>query len=93
MLPAPEGLAGDFNDDGKVDTADYVMWSRSGNNPLPNDNGLATAAERYNLWRANFGSMAMPGGGAGGANVPEPAAGAIGLIALGAMAAVRRRAR
>jgi hypothetical protein len=93
MLPAPEGLAGDFNDDGKVDTADYVMWNKSGNNPLPNDNGLATAAERYDLWRANFGSMAMSGGGSGGANVPEPAAGAIGLIALGAMTAVRRRVR
>jgi hypothetical protein len=91
MLPAPEGLDGDFNDDGKVDTADYVMWSKSGTNPLPNDNGLPTATERYILWRANFGRMAMPGGGAGGATIPEPAAGAIGWIALGVLTAVRRR--
>jgi hypothetical protein len=93
MLPVPEGLDGDFNDDGKVDAADYVMWQKIGTNPLPNDNGVATATERYNLWRANFGNMSMPGGGAGGANVPEPATGAIALVAYAILAGVRRRNR
>ena len=63
----PVGEPGDFNDDGKVDAADYVVWRKNtGNSALPNDNGLATQPERFNLWRGNFGNMAMPGGGAGG---------------------------
>jgi hypothetical protein len=68
---APEGLLGDFNEDGKVDTADYIKWRKSGSTSLPNDDGVATAAERYNLWMANYGQMA-PGGGSLAA-VPEPA--------------------
>src|SRR6185369_6538806 len=36
------GLNGDFNSDGKVDAADYVMWRNNDgtSNALPNDNGL-----------------------------------------------------
>jgi len=90
LLPSSPGLDGDFNEDGKVDAADYVAWRKNGANPLPNDAGLTTSAARFDLWRANFGNMQMPGGGADTA-VPEPAAGALGLIALGALAAVRRR--
>jgi hypothetical protein len=68
---APPGLPGDFNQDGKVDAADYVTWRKNtANNPLPNDDGLTTQADRYNLWRGNFGDMAGSGGGAGA--VPEP---------------------
>jgi hypothetical protein len=90
MLPAPPGVAGDFNDDGKVDAADYVVWRKNGANSLPNDNGLTTAAERFDLWRANFGNMTMPGGGSA---VPEPAAGTLALAVLGVLAAARRRAQ
>jgi hypothetical protein len=72
FLPASNvviGLSGDYNDDQKVDAADYVVWRKNtGNNPLPNDNGSTTQAERFNLWRANFGNP-MPAGG-GGAAVP-----------------------
>jgi hypothetical protein len=53
---APPGNDGDFNEDGTVDAADYVKWRKDGANPLPNDGGLATAAERFDLWRANFGN-------------------------------------
>jgi hypothetical protein len=68
--PDPAGQPGDFTDDGKVDAADYVVWRKNtSNGPLPNDEGLATQPERYNLWRTNFGSMSMP---AGGTAVPEP---------------------
>jgi hypothetical protein len=70
---APPGLTGDFNDDGKVDAADYVIWRKNtGNNPLPNDDGLTTQAARFDLWRANFGAMAGAGGGSGVGAVPEP---------------------
>jgi hypothetical protein len=39
-----EQVPGDFNGDGTVDAADYVMWR--------NDDGLQTA---YDIWQANFG--------------------------------------
>jgi hypothetical protein len=72
---APE-LPGDFNDDGNVDAADYVVWrKRNGtNNPLPNDNGLGVpiGSAHFNLWRSNFGDMAGSGGGQGAGAVPEP---------------------
>jgi hypothetical protein len=85
---APPGLFGDFNDDGSVDAADYVMWRKNDgtNNALPNDNGLGTpiGALHYNLWRTNFGETS--GGGAGGnsTGVPEPAS--LALIVLGVFA-------
>jgi hypothetical protein len=87
---APGGVPGDFNEDDKVDAADYVLWRKNetANNPLPNDDGLATQADRFNLWRENFGEMEMPGGGAGGA-VPEPAA-ALLLVVGGCLASLAR---
>jgi hypothetical protein len=87
-LAPPEGVLGDFNDDGKVDAADYVIWRKNTSNAaLPNDDGLATQAERFALWKANFGNMAMPGGGVGSA-VPEPAS--IVMLLLAAAAALPR---
>jgi hypothetical protein len=58
-----QGLAGDFNGDGKVDAADYVVWRR----------GLGTThtLEQYDDWRGNFGEM-LPGGGSAIGRVPEP---------------------
>jgi hypothetical protein len=87
---APEGLLGDFNDDDKVDAADYVVWRKNetANNPLPNDDGLTTQADRFNLWRANFGEMTMPGGGSGA--IPEPAS-ALLLVIGGLLASASRR--
>ncbi|MEX0642554.1 MAG: PEP-CTERM sorting domain-containing protein [Pirellulales bacterium] len=41
------GLDGDYNGDGTVDAADYVIW-RKGGSPDSSQAG-------YNLWRANFG--------------------------------------
>jgi hypothetical protein len=55
--PPPDDLFGDFNSDGSVDSADYVMWRK--------DNGVGSYAE----WVENFGSSS----GAGGeVSVPEP---------------------
>ena len=96
LLVSAGGLVGDFNEDDKVDAADYVIWRKNetANNPLPNDNGLATQAARFDLWKANFGNMTMPGGGSGSGQgaVPEPTSVALLLIGLVA-AAVRRRRR
>jgi hypothetical protein len=79
------GLAGDFNNDGKVDAADYVTWRKnSGNAPLPNDNGVADQTARYALWRSNFGNQSSPGSGLSQAAVPEPTT--VLLLAISACA-------
>jgi hypothetical protein len=65
-------LQGDYNGDGKVDTADYVVWRKSDG-----------TTEGYNTWKSNFGSMA--GGGAGASvsfsAVPEPSSLLLSLAA------------
>jgi hypothetical protein len=64
-------IPGDFNTDGTVDAADYVVWR----------NGLGTTYTQtdYNTWRANFGWLATAAvaniGGTstnGAGSVPEP---------------------
>jgi hypothetical protein len=72
-----EILAGDFNDDGIVDAADYVVWRRNVNttNPLPNDpTGGLIGRHQYELWRASFGLSTTSFAVATGAGVPEPSA-------------------
>jgi hypothetical protein len=73
VLPTPLGVPGDYNNNGTVDAADYVLWRDGG--PLANESaspGVVDQAD-YGFWRANFGAMA--GGSAGqAAAVPEPAA-------------------
>jgi autotransporter-associated beta strand protein len=69
------GLPGDFNSDGKVDAGDYGTWRKNetANAALPNDNGLTTQSDRFNLWRANFGNPPGSGSGLGATAIPEPA--------------------
>jgi hypothetical protein len=77
----PGFLPGDFNQNGTVDAADYVLWRK-------NPGGQFTAQD-YNLWRQNFGASSS---GAGlSAAVPEPAGAAILMIGL--VAALWRPAR
>jgi hypothetical protein len=82
-------IPGDFNFDGYVDAADYVVWRK----------GLGTTYTQsdFDVWRANFG-RAVPGAGAGAGvgdsgdastAVPEPSA--ILLAILGLLAALRQR--
>jgi hypothetical protein len=75
------GLPGDFNLDDFVDAADYVIWrqNETANSPLPNDNGLTTQAERFDLWKNNFGAQ----GGAGTVAGSVPEASALALIGCG----------
>jgi hypothetical protein len=63
---ASAALSGDYNENGVVDAADYVVWRNNLNQPvtLPNDTTPGTVSpEDYNVWRANFG---LSGGGAAG---------------------------
>jgi hypothetical protein len=92
LTPPPPSLLGDFNEDGKVDAADYVRWraNETANDPLPNDDGLTTQAERFDLWRANFGNMAM-GAGSSARAVPEPSACLLLAVGMSIFALCRRR--
>jgi hypothetical protein len=68
--PPTGGLIGDYNNNGVVDAADYVLWRNGG--PLMNDSTPAgVGPEDYNVWRENFGKTATPGSAAAAA-VPEP---------------------
>jgi hypothetical protein len=76
----PVVLAGDYNNNGTVDAADYVVWRKllNQNVTVPNDTtpGTVTQAD-YTVWRANFGRSVTPGSGA---NIPELTAQSDGSI-------------
>jgi Tol biopolymer transport system component len=67
-------LAGDFNNDGTVDAADYTLW-RDGDSPD------STTAD-YALWKNHFGQSAASGSGAD--HIPEPTTLLLALLALAA---------
>jgi hypothetical protein len=73
------GVQGDFNGNGVVDAADYVLWRNGG--PLQNDPTPDVQPEDYDFWRARFGNRAGGGASGVGAAVPEPVA-AVQLIAI-----------
>jgi hypothetical protein len=88
-------LLGDYNDDGAVDAADYVVWRKNDGtaNTLPNDDiGGIIGDGQYNQWSTHFGEAAGGGGGATfAAAVPEP--GSALLLILGTALAGLRLAR
>jgi hypothetical protein len=91
FVAAPGGVIGDFNGNGAVDAADYVLWRDGG--VLQNEGGITPGAatpEDYQTWRANFGKPAASAGGLGAA-VPEPAAAV--QIVIACLAAAWRRWR
>jgi hypothetical protein len=91
-------LAGDYNDDGVVDAADYTTWRDSLENGTPLVNETASPgtidAEDYAAWKTNFGAVNGPGMGST-ASVPEPASAALcclaGIFALSAARNCRAR--
>jgi len=91
LLPA--GVPGDYNGNGKVDAADYVLWRNGG--PLQNEvdtPGTVNIAD-YTAWRARFGNTAGAGSGSGvsAAAVPEPTAALLLILGLLGISAGRRR--
>ena len=75
--PVPDlPLAGDYNDDGIVDAADYTVWrdALASGAPLLNETaslGTVDSAD-YDAWKTHFGEQAGTGAGSF-ASVPEPA--------------------
>jgi hypothetical protein len=70
-LGPPPGVAGDYNGNGTVDAADYVLWRNGG--PLQNEGATpnSVTVEDYNFWRARFGAISGSGS-ANATSVPEP---------------------
>ncbi len=87
----PPGVAGDYNGNGVVDMADYVLWRNGG--PLQNEvNSIGTVdSTDYDAWRARFGNTSGSGSGLGSAAVPEP--GSLMLLLLSAIGLGFRRSR
>jgi autotransporter-associated beta strand protein len=74
------GIDGDFNNNGVVDAADYVLWRDGG--PLENDPTPGVQPADYDLWRANFGlTAAGASASVGNQSVPEPAAWLVAMFA------------
>lgn len=69
----PVGVPGDYNGNGTVDAADYVLWRNGGNLQNEGVTPGSNTAEDYTYWRSRFGATAGSGVGAATA-VPEPAA-------------------
>jgi|tagenome__1003787_1003787.scaffolds.fasta_scaffold20912857_1 sulfatase modifying factor 1 len=71
------GVPGDYNANGVVDAADYVLWRKySGQSiTLPNDSTAGTGPGDYTVWRSHFGQTSGAGSSADGLSlslVPEP---------------------
>lgn len=104
FAPVVEALPGDYNADGSVDAADYVVWRDSlgqtgiglaadGTGPGGTPDNVVDNLD-YNLWKANFGTTTAGSGslqGQGGAAVPE--AGAAALFCSTAFVAFAASAR
>jgi hypothetical protein len=99
MVVPPPSNTGDYNGNGDVDAADYVLWRKTLNQSVDpagsgadgDGDGTVNAGD-YDFWRERFGDDV--GGGAGfGSTVPEPASWAIVLAACVAMRLWCRRRR
>jgi autotransporter-associated beta strand protein len=98
LTVGPAILAGDYNSDGVVNAADYVVWKKNIGQPsqtLPNDTtGVIVGQAQYDLWRSNFGSTtALPGSGAVEMTsaIPEPSSVALLTLGLAAFVAFAMR--
>jgi hypothetical protein len=96
LLATSAGVAGDYNRNGVVDAADYVLWRETDGDAVAagtgadgDGNGVINGAD-YTFWRARFGNTAASGNGAGAA-VPEPEC--IALIAFAALIGAARLRR
>jgi hypothetical protein len=91
---AAVGLPGDYNADGSIDAADYIVWRKNSgtNNALPNDpiGGIIGQAQ-FDQWRAHFGQTAPGGGSSASDAVPEPSYW-LGCVILFAIFAAKRSA-
>jgi hypothetical protein len=86
----PAAVAGDYNGNGSVDAADYVVWRDRLGQAFQLTNEVAgvtpgmVTQEDYSAWRARFGNAA---GAAAGLNsaIPEPSGWVLVMVAVSAI--------
>lgn len=90
------GLAGDYNNDGFVNIADYTVWRNnlgaSDESALNNngDGGGVTVSD-YQYWKDRFGNTSGAGSLAATAAVPEPSSTILLLLGAGSVLCLSRR--
>ncbi len=87
----PVGVPGDYNGNGVVDMADYVLWRNGG--PLQNEvNSIGVVdSTDYDSWRARFGNTSGSGSSLGSSSaVPEPTSLVLVVLCMGGLASGRR---
>jgi T5SS/PEP-CTERM-associated repeat protein len=95
VIAVPTAVPGDFDSDGDVDGADFVAWQTN----FPKATGATLSqgdadsdgdvdGADFVVWQTNFPFSP----GMGSVPVPEPAGWMLGLVAIGGLAIVRRRA-
>lgn len=94
-------LPGDYNDDGVVNAADYIVWRNHEGKTfqLPNEDPITTPGEvtegDYYVWRHNYGRTFGSGGASSvlPTSVPEPATLVLLSVWIGALALGRVASR
>ena len=102
-LATAVGIAGDYNQDGRVNAADYTVWRNRRNTAaaLPNDDTAGVGTDDFTRWKTHFGEGSAGSGGSSGsagaspsqAAVPEPASAILTAAAVLAMISRGRRRR
>jgi len=80
-----DGLPGDYNRDGSVDLADFVVWRKlagqTGDLAADGNEDNIVDTDDYTLWRGNFGRSATDPVQESTAAVPEPVSLSLVLVA------------
>jgi hypothetical protein len=99
FVPGAGPIAGDYNDNGTVDAADYVVWratlgSTTNLQANGDDSGASMGvidAADYAVWRTNFGSTGGAGALLSGSAVPEAASFTLLILGVPALCSMRVR--
>lgn len=87
-------LAGDYNDDGTVNLADYTLWrdnlSAAAGTLVNDTDGGAIGTAQYETWKTHFGDMTPASASEQRATVPEPSTCTL-LMLLSAVGTLGRR--
>jgi hypothetical protein len=88
-------VPGDYNGNGIVDSADYVLWRNSVGQSTLNNRGTGITGPigqaDYDFWRSHFGNTSGSGSAVGSAAVPEPCVCTLALLAAAFAFGTRRR--
>jgi hypothetical protein len=91
-------VTGDYNANGVVDAADYVVWRKTFGQtaaglPADGDNSGTIDSGDFDVWKTHFGNTAGSGAALDPAGIPEPVSGMLLLCSTGIWAIPIVRAR